>query len=202
MKMHSYLCVNIYMQNNTDQSQTLLDQLRHETERVGGWEAAMGDAKLQRSPQASAIGSSEMGASPVDTPPVPVGAQGSYMDAGAAFELRKRLLVATAETAKRETQSDPEPELKKKIDVPSPMEPHPLVNHPDATISELASEYSDLQGELRSPGPLYIVWPNNITLKNFVVYMLIPTLVYELEYPRTEKYANVASTRRLTDFYQ
>ncbi|KIY62249.1 MBOAT-domain-containing protein [Cylindrobasidium torrendii FP15055 ss-10] len=186
MKMHSYLSVNTYMQSNTDQSQTLLDQLRHETERVGGWEAAMEDAKSQKSPSASAIGSSEIGASPMDTPPVPVGAQGSYMDAGAASELRKRLLVATAETTKRETLSDPEPDTKK-LDVPSPMEPRPLVNHPDATISELASEYSDLQGELRSPGPLYIVWPNNITFKNFVVYMLIPTLVYELEYPRTER---------------
>ncbi|KNZ74514.1 putative sterol O-acyltransferase 1 [Termitomyces sp. J132] len=65
--------------------------------------------------------------------------------------------------------------------------PHGLVDHPDEQISELAREYSDLQSELTSLGPLHVTWPNNMTLENFVIYQLMPTLVYELEYPRTER---------------
>jgi sterol O-acyltransferase len=32
-------------------------------------------------------------------------------------------------------------------------------------------------------------YPNNLTFSNFLDFMLCPTLVYELEYPRTEKYS-------------
>ena len=45
-----------------------------------------------------------------------------------------------------------------------------------------------MEAELVSTGPEYVRWPDNVTWKNFAVYMLIPTLVYELEYPRTERY--------------
>ncbi|KAI8847017.1 MBOAT, membrane-bound O-acyltransferase family-domain-containing protein [Chytridium lagenaria] len=33
-----------------------------------------------------------------------------------------------------------------------------------------------------------VSFPNNLTVANFVDYMLVPTLVYELEYPRTSKF--------------
>ncbi|KAJ3102773.1 hypothetical protein HDU97_000312 [Phlyctochytrium planicorne] len=33
-----------------------------------------------------------------------------------------------------------------------------------------------------------VQFPNNLTVVNFVDYMLVPTLVYELEYPRTSKF--------------
>lgn len=65
--------------------------------------------------------------------------------------------------------------------------PHPLVDYPDERISSLAKEYSEMELELVSSGPEYVRWPENITLKNFAVYQLIPTLVYELEYPRTDR---------------
>ena len=65
--------------------------------------------------------------------------------------------------------------------------PHPLVDHPDETISAIARDYSELESELISTGPQYIRWPANITYKNFWEYLLIPTLVYELEYPRTDR---------------
>jgi len=64
---------------------------------------------------------------------------------------------------------------------------HPLSFHPDPSLSALAKEYSDLEMEMFSSGPAQIIWPNNITWKNFAVYQLIPTLIYELEYPRTQK---------------
>ena len=67
------------------------------------------------------------------------------------------------------------------------LKPHILVCHPDMKISALATEYSDLQSELISSGPNRVKWEDTITWKNFAVYQLIPTLVYELEYPRTDR---------------
>ncbi|KAJ3543211.1 hypothetical protein NMY22_g3220 [Coprinellus aureogranulatus] len=65
---------------------------------------------------------------------------------------------------------------------------HPLVNHPNQEIATLAEYYSEVLADLRSNGPRdYTQWPDNITWKNFADYMLIPSLVYELEYPRTTR---------------
>jgi sterol O-acyltransferase len=33
-----------------------------------------------------------------------------------------------------------------------------------------------------------VTYPDNLTYANFLDYMFCPTLIYELEYPRTEKY--------------
>lgn len=41
----------------------------------------------------------------------------------------------------------------------------------------------ELMGKASSPQPAY---PNNLTLKNHYEYIIFPTLVYELEYPRAE----------------
>lgn len=71
--------------------------------------------------------------------------------------------------------------------------PHPLVDHPDERISSLAKEYTEMEGELTGIGPEYVRWPENITYKNFAVYQLVPTLVYELEYPRTDRYVVLIS---------
>jgi sterol O-acyltransferase len=68
------------------------------------------------------------------------------------------------------------------------LEQHVLVHHPDERISALAHEYSDVQSELISAGQNHVRWPDTITWKNFALYQLIPTLVYELEYPRTERF--------------
>jgi sterol O-acyltransferase len=76
------------------------------------------------------------------------------------------------------------------LSVAEPIQPpgmHTLVDHPDEEISTLARELSELESELTSSGPNRVQWPENITYKNFAVYQLIPTLVYELEYPRTDR---------------
>ncbi|KAK0188665.1 MBOAT, membrane-bound O-acyltransferase family-domain-containing protein [Armillaria mellea] len=183
MKMHSYMSVNGYLQYITEQSQVILDQLRQATDRVGGWEKALADATARRaeadiSTSVTCSDTDTSISSPVGTPPVPIGMQGSYVDANAAAVIRRRLVAVTVENVKQENTAEV---------IPSAFDPHPLIDHPNEYISDLAKEYSELQGELRSPGPEYIVWPNNITFKNFAVYQLIPTLVYELEYPRTDK---------------
>ncbi len=183
MKMHSYMSVNGYLQYITEQSQVILDQLRQATDHVGGWEKALADATARRAEAdiATSVTCSDTDtsiSSPVGTPPVPIGMQGSYVDANAAAVIRRRLVAVTAENVKQKTTAEV---------IPSAFDPHPLIDHPNEYISDLAKEYTELQGELRSPGPEYLVWPNNITFKNFAVYQLIPTLVYELEYPRTDK---------------
>ncbi|KAF0494959.1 MBOAT-domain-containing protein [Gigaspora margarita] len=53
-------------------------------------------------------------------------------------------------------------------------------------LNELKEKIGQVEGYLASPAK-NISYPNNITFMNFVDFLLVPTLVYELEYPRTEK---------------
>lgn len=61
-----------------------------------------------------------------------------------------------------------------------------LTWHPEDRIAHLAMSICDAKDALSSGGKEAISFPNNITLPNFVDYLLVPTLVYELEYPRTK----------------
>ncbi|EST07172.1 Membrane bound O-acyl transferase, MBOAT [Kalmanozyma brasiliensis GHG001] len=74
-------------------------------------------------------------------------------------------------------------------------DPHPLSSHPDTVISDLAREIEVLREDLLSARPSSdvsadlvhqepIMWPANVTYSNFWDYLLVPTLVYELSYPR------------------
>ncbi len=71
-------------------------------------------------------------------------------------------------------------------------DPHPLATHPDPTISRLASEIEVMREELLSQGhdesatTERVAWPQNVTYANFWDYLLVPSLVYELEFPRTK----------------
>lgn len=83
-------------------------------------------------------------------------------------------------------------------------DPHPLSTHPDPLISTLSREIETLREELMSVAPSLpesvsaeeaqaaggkehrVCWPDNVTFANFWDYLLVPTLVYELEYPRTK----------------
>jgi sterol O-acyltransferase len=56
--------------------------------------------------------------------------------------------------------------------------------HPDETVADLAISIKDLTDELVSTSSK-VVWPANVTYSNYMDYLLVPTLVYELEYPRT-----------------
>lgn len=202
MKMHSYMSINGYLQFVSVQSQATLDDLREAAESTGGWDHALREAKAHRDELDAATGMSNSTrdtreGSPIGTPPIPAGQQASYVDASTANVLRKRL-AAMDQTAQGNGEkaefNGHSPEPPKRSDdppIPSPSEPHPLIDHPNEHISNLAKELSELEGELCSSGPEHVVWPNNITWKNFAVYQLIPTLVYELEYPRTERSASL-----------
>jgi len=199
MKMHSYITINGYLQFVSTNSQQVLEELRRATVDVGGWDEAMATAKAHREEldvaNASISTGSESEWTPSITPAEPNGhaATSAYASVSTANALRQRLMDVSA-NSKISTPSVELPELPSGTSVnyngsatPSPPAPHPLVDHPDEKISAIAAEYTDIESELTSSGPKYVRWPDNITFKDFTVYQLIPTLVYELEYPRTDR---------------
>jgi sterol O-acyltransferase len=202
MKMHSYITVNGQMQHATLQSQSISNDLRAATRSVGGWDQAILDSKTRRAELDATAGTpSSHGISsdstPSRTPDIPAGSSTSYTDGPTAIALRKRLAAVSSATngnigvvdapLSESQMQNWETRSEASNDDPNPFAPHPLADHPEECIAEMAKEYSDLQNELTSPGPCYVCWPDNITVKNFAVYQLIPTLVYELEYPRTDR---------------
>ena len=112
--------------------------------------------------------------------------------------LRRRSIMkaATASTPKREGTGMPQPDP----DLPhgtslepshnsmahSPREPNVLAYSSDEKIAVLARNIDMMEDELRSNGSNGLVWPQNVTYRNYFDYMFFPTLVYQLEYPRTE----------------
>ncbi|KAJ3067807.1 hypothetical protein HDU98_008989 [Podochytrium sp. JEL0797] len=63
-------------------------------------------------------------------------------------------------------------------------------------MSAVVSDAEVLRGELKGKWK-HTQFPQNITISNFVDYMLVPTLVYELEYPRTAKFNLAAFLERV-----
>ncbi|RHZ82716.1 hypothetical protein Glove_104g28 [Diversispora epigaea] len=53
-------------------------------------------------------------------------------------------------------------------------------------INQLKLKIDQVEGYLNSPAG-NIRYSDNITIMNFIDFLLVPTLVYELEYPRTDK---------------
>lgn len=202
MKMHSYATMNGQLQTVHNHSKCVFSQLQKATKSVGGWEKALDEAKTKQAEQDAAVPAlytDSMHSSPANgTPSLLEGSSSSYADASTANALRKRLAAVVGqsyhsegkENADAEVSQNPEPATFVVSNEPNPPQtiaPHLLVNHPNNEIAALAKEYFELQTELTSMGPQYVTWPDNITLKNFAVYQLIPTLVYELEYPRTDR---------------
>ncbi|KAK4701747.1 hypothetical protein P7C70_g4480, partial [Phenoliferia sp. Uapishka_3] len=59
--------------------------------------------------------------------------------------------------------------------------------HPDERISDTAAEIVAIKEALVSTGIKKVEYPKNLTYWNFIDYLLVPTLVYQLEYPRTDR---------------
>lgn len=210
MKMHSYLTINGYLKYVATRADELLTELERVTLRVGGLDAAIDTARSHRaeldaeaaagantseSDVASSIGAITPG------PSTGTGTSTShYTDASTANALRQRLTAVAANPALGTPalelpnpafptpDADAEEKARSHLSAPAKPPAYALVDHPDETISALAREYAETDGELTSAGPVYVTWPHNITWKNFAVYTAIPTLVYELEYPRTDRY--------------
>ena len=168
-----------------------MKQLRQATNDLGTWEDALSAAEASRQERSRSESTSEDDAPTNDGPVTQSPLDLSNGDTETT--LRKRINASSNESAILAPTTNQDRVRTTGNRVLSPDEvlkpaPHPLVDHPDDTIAVLAREYSELESELTSAGPEYVRWPDNITLKNFATYMIIPTLVYELEYPRTDRY--------------
>lgn len=192
MKMHSYITVNGHFAETHARAAKVMMGLRQSALESGGWNQAISLAKARRDKPSYQTGfgtddehSDQPTAGSAGSSTPEVKDETSYhvvTDLNTASVLRHRLNSVSAkgtavEGAKIMNMAE---EVKK-------WPPHVLVYHPDPKVSSVAQEYSDLQAELTSSGTFPVRWPENITYKNFAVYQLIPTLVYELEYPRTDR---------------
>lgn len=196
MKMYSYISVNGYLQSISRRSIGVLAELNGATARVGGLEQALRDAMSKRvQAQAAAetpvtdVTSTPMEMSTPDTEGV---LMKSYTDAKTAAALRQRL-AAVSSSLDENTKSERGAVNGNGRGIDGVEIAHVLSYHPDEHVAGLAKEFLDLDSELVSTGPEQVRWPDNVTYRNFAVYQLIPTLVYELEYPRTDRYAEIHS---------
>ncbi|KAG1746524.1 MBOAT, membrane-bound O-acyltransferase family-domain-containing protein [Suillus paluster] len=195
MKMYSYVSVNGYLQWISRRSLDVLAELKCATARVGGMEQALHDATSKRAEAEAARRVAESHADDVLTPmetctPDAEGAlMKSFTDVKTAAALRRRLAAfSESPDGSLETERDGVNENgggTEKVEEASVA--CVLSYHPDELIAGLAKEFLDLDSELVSTGPEQVRWPENVTYWNFAVYQLIPTLVYELEYPRTDR---------------
>ncbi|KAF9099548.1 hypothetical protein BGX23_001189 [Mortierella sp. AD031] len=51
--------------------------------------------------------------------------------------------------------------------------------------SQLVAEIEELRGDLKCQNGEF--WPANVTVANYVDYLIVPSLIYELQYPRTSR---------------
>ncbi|KAF8492490.1 MBOAT, membrane-bound O-acyltransferase family-domain-containing protein [Gautieria morchelliformis] len=184
MKVHSYISHNGHLSIISKEAVCVEHRLRESASLAGGWDQALQDAEKHRQSHRSEPTSTEN--TPNGTPLlIPEGASRSYYNGPTAAALRNRLLAATDSISNKMSDSGrtttPPPV------VPSNLPAHPLVDHPDPKISELANHLTELESELTSTGIERVRWPANVTWANYADYLLVPSLVYELEFPRTDR---------------
>jgi len=188
MKMHSYVSVNGYLQGISKRSKNVLAELKCATVSVGGWEQALRDATSKRAKVEAQATDDVLTPVGMSTPDVDGMLMKSFTDPGTASALRQRLAAVcgssdeNAENERKALNGGGGGGEKVEVSIADA-----LAFHPDELVAGLAKEFLDLDSELVSTGPERVRWPENVTLWNFAVYQLIPTLVYELEYPRTDR---------------
>lgn len=183
MKMHSYMAVNGYLQSVDDRARKTETLLREKANELGGWDQAVSDARSRREDL------DQLDSTPSETPLLMGDSRSSLNGGPAATALRNRLnAISKAPSMQRSnmmisSQTD-SPPLTRKTTTPTP---HVLVDHPDKELSGIAVELSEMEAELTSDGKEQVRWPANLTWRNYIDYQFLPTLVYELEYPRTDR---------------
>ncbi|KAG8819609.1 hypothetical protein FRC17_010375 [Serendipita sp. 399] len=188
MKIHSYLATNGYLQEVDERATKVEERLRELTNAVGGWDQAMSDARTRREEI------DQQDTTPSETPAlIKQNSAGYFGQPPAAVALRNRLQNLEVPSGVKHNLSSTSiatDSSSKPVQVSLPIAgppSHPLVDHPDRDISALAQELSELEVELTSTQKHKTRWPANLTWANYVDYQLLPTLVYEIEYPRTDR---------------
>jgi sterol O-acyltransferase len=142
------------------------------------------------------------GSTPSETPALLREGSKSYFSGNgpAATALRHRLQQVAKENDNLAAHSNvrvassvdvpvPKPtETKAAWTAPEPLPPHVLVDHPNKEISSLAVQLSEMESELTGTCSHKVRYPANLTWWNYLDFHMLPTLVYELEYPRTDRY--------------
>lgn len=211
MKIHSYLATNGYLQSVHMRHTRLLESLhkivesaRSEQGEGDAWEKALDIARAHMPSVSFSHEGSEATRSLDGTPSLTPDLDGttrSFIDGDVATALRKRIAEAPGETTSRvglglgaeatiqaTDAHSASAELTAMVPASRPVPDYAvLVHHPNEEISNLAQELNELDTELTSTGVQQIRWPENISYRNFADYQLVPTLVYELEYPRTDR---------------
>lgn len=194
MKMHSYMAVNGYLYGVNEEAIKTERLLREKTEEVGGWGKAVADAKSHRED----LDQTDV-STPAETPALLRDSSKGYSpgDGPAATALRHRLQQVAKENGNlaahsniRATSTVSQPiEKKAQWTMPEPLPPHVLVDHPNVEISALAEHLSEMEMDLTGSCLHKVRYPANLTWWNYLDFHMLPTLVYELEYPRTDRYA-------------
>lgn len=188
MKMHSYISVNGYLHDIFQRSERILAHLRSLTEdpSIGGWDNALVDAKAHLESNSSEPHSDAEWDSQISARGAEVIIMSSIPNPQPADELRRRLLTAPNGAIVEGTTPDAS-DIDPLPSTPTPTPVSILVHHPSEAIASVAHEFIELDAELVSTGTERVRYPQNLTWRNFCTYMMIPSLVYELEYPRTDR---------------
>ena len=168
MKTHSYIAYNGQLSESKRQLRKKTAELDRAVETAGGWKAVLSEASKLH---ASAIASPLLGSAELP-------------EAGTALA-RPRTLSRRRRSSALGKDDDPPLSPLPPDDAGDMKDPRRLIDYPDEKIYNLANDCVDLLEDLTSTGKESIVWPANVTYTNYIDYLLIPTLVYELEYPRT-----------------
>lgn len=98
---------------------------------------------------------------------------------------RPSLTLRTRSDPRDDTKPSPLASILKILDTnPASLPPSSLLTVRSALLSELTHLESELRGNRPRTSTAY---PSNLTLSNWVDWTCLPTLVYELEYPRQER---------------
>jgi sterol O-acyltransferase len=210
MKMHSYMSHNGMLSTVNarliKEKRTLHEYLNS---LPGGHEGALAEAAKHKAElearEASAPRVSEP-ATPTPTPPPQITVTGD--DGAVVSETIARLGRANGEAKKKNGEvrrrvrsskpaTDALPAPQSGLPLGTSLEPaHTTSPHAkrvptllawssDPKIALLARNIDAMSDELCSNGERGLVWPQNVTYKHFIEFMFFPTLVYQLEYPRT-----------------
>ncbi|WFC96596.1 sterol O-acyltransferase [Malassezia brasiliensis] len=207
MKVHSYMMLNGIMSDTYNSMEALQKKLTqrlaefYNTDINEAWARAVRDTNLCSTP--STLASFEE--NPQDDP-FEVWASrsmqtGSSMERAHQWLPRLRNQIPRARSPMPEHQrlvsalnSEKLSDHPKKSDIGCPdhdvHDPHPFMWHPDPTTKRLATEIAQLRELLYNTlddqglGPM---WPYNVSVANFWDFQLVPSLVYHLQYPRTER---------------
>ncbi|KDN47666.1 hypothetical protein RSAG8_03456, partial [Rhizoctonia solani AG-8 WAC10335] len=164
MKTYSYVATNGYLSDLARRRALTEDQLHKSVELVGGYEAALAEAK-QASPQ-----------SPGTQSVTPIGTPLSDKEVSLDQTKLRQRLNSTEPVKKEENTSRPKSSSYFPTGDAPALPPHPLINHPSPNIAVL--ECSEFDGHGFGVD-LNRQKSNSIPEQYF--------LCYELEYPRTER---------------